>query len=172
MNKVILIVSMILLMAAGVTNPQDRNDFSIASLKGLDTVQVYAIVDDDLEKYLSEDRIKTVLELKLMQNGFVLSDDMSSVKARISMNITALENRGYDNDVLSFAISYNLDIDQPTLLSRDYNIYCISTTWSHSGVAIAGTRVVKSHLESIVNDGLDALLRDHLKANMNDRGHR
>ena len=136
---------------------QGDGQFQRNSLKGLDTLSVIVSVDDDIESYISAFRLKTVIELELRRNGFVVLNDINKVRAIVRYDIIAVPIEMYDT-VVQYAMSHSFTVEQWTILVRDPLILSFSSTWSDIGVSVWGTKIIKQEAEDWAKESTESFI--------------
>ena len=136
---------------------QGDGQFQRNSLKGLDTLSVIVSVDDDIESYISAFRLKTVIELELRRNGFVVLNDINKVRAIVRYDIIAVPIEMYDK-VVQYAMSHSFTVEQWTILVRDPLILSFSSTWSDIGVSVWGTKIIKQEAEDWAKESTESFI--------------
>lgn len=112
---------------------------------------------------LTEEDIRTIVELKLRLAGIKISDSNlvpGLVVILSAINVEVSENNPH------LVYSFELSIHQDSILIRDPSILVINgKTWDTGTTGITPKEDFKQKIKSTLNDLMDSFLNDYLKAN-------
>ena len=142
--------------------------YSRASLKGLKklsvVVQIEKPVSEDLRKAgLSEDRIRTGVELKLREEAkidVVYVQDLSS-----DTPILHVEIDGSKKTDKTFSFLIEVELWQKSFLKRDPKVEVIAGTWSTGVFGSASASNVATDMMRLINGMMDAFTKAYLSVN-------
>jgi hypothetical protein len=142
--------------------------YSRASLKGLKklsvVVQIEKSVSEDLRKAgLSEDRVRTGIELKLREEAkidVVYVQDLSS-----DTPILHVEIDGSKKTEKTFSFLIEVELWQKSFLKRDPKLQVIAGTWSTGVFGTASASNVATDMMKLINGMTDAFTKAYLSVN-------
>jgi hypothetical protein len=136
------------LCAAMLVSPlegQGDDQYTRPSLKGIRSVSVGVVLDDELTAYVTQQRLQTIMELAMRQYGLDINE-ASQADALVSLTILALPQTTGDK-VTHFAVAIDFNVLQPVALARDQSILALASTWSTGAVGSWGTQRVREASE-------------------------
>jgi hypothetical protein len=139
-------------------------------LKGVGKVTVEVLLAArEVPSWITEDRLRTILELRLRTAGFkVLSDaddrKDGDVNPRVLLDINIIPARLRGGPDIGYAFSSRLSLREYRASVRNQAILPIEL-WARSYLDIASSQNAASGVEKTVADLLDELINEWLKAN-------
>src|SRR4029077_15389637 len=125
------IMYLAILMLVGPSSPVVRADDTVISRESLKGIQTVSVVIEDLDEDakkvgLTEDNIRTDVELKLRLAGLNIAGQNSTVPGNtyLYVNVKVLP---------PFAANVTVELNQSVLLQRNGDLVIGSTTWELSG---------------------------------------
>ena len=142
--------------------------YSRASLKGLKklsvVVQIEKPISEDLRKAgLSEDRVRTGVELKLRDEAkidVVYVEDLSS-----DTPILHVEIDGSKKTEKTFSYLIEVELWQKSFLKRDPKLQVIAGTWSTGVFGSAPASSVATDMMRLINGIMDTFTKAYLSVN-------
>ncbi len=130
-------------------------------LRGIKTVNVFPYLTEASKKLgLTEEEIKTAVELKLQTSGIRVSAAMdSNPQMQIIVNSTSGQQ-----SVIGFNVSMNLV--EPCILGRNPKLSCAALTWGcYGNIGISQDNAFREGAKKLVSDVVDVFLNDYLAVN-------
>jgi predicted CXXCH cytochrome family protein len=150
------------------------------SLSGLRGVTVVAVVEqsDLFKRYgLTEDTIRTKVEMQLRRNGVrVINREERIVRQSwlyVYLRLMEVPSRYNFERVEALSGSLNIFLRQKVELLNtpgdSTRIFCTATTWDMSGIVIWGTTQVEEGLDETIRVLVEKFSKDYRKANPKDQ---
>jgi len=170
--KKCLVIFIVLLLSFFISAPVvvaiGDDMYSRASLKGLKklsvVVQIEKPVSEDFRKAgLSEDRVRTGIELKLREEAkidVVYVQDLSS-----DTPILHVEIDGSKKTEKTFSFLIEVELWQKSFLKRDPKLQVIAGTWSTGVFGTASASNVATDMMKLINGMTDAFTKAYLSVN-------
>ena len=143
------------------------DDHKIRTFQGIDSlfVAVEDITGDCQQLANAEDSLKTLIELKLRQNGIkVVSREVFNKNwetPAIYLNVNARDAR----ETTSCFGNISLELHDAVRLYRDGEFITFVETWKNSGVFLSPFNSVREYVKSIVDGHMDKFLNAYFQAN-------
>jgi len=165
---ILIAVLLSFLISTPVVMAIGDDKYSRASLKGLKklsvVVQIEKSVSEDLRKAgLSEDRVRTGVELKLRDEAkidVVYVEDLSS-----DTPILHVEIDGSKKTEKTFSYLIEVELWQKSFLKRDPKVQVIAGTWSTGVFGSASASNVATDMMRLINGLMDAFTKAYLSVN-------
>ena len=118
---------------------------------------------------ITEERLKTILELKLRANGLrvlTAEEDLKdpSVNPYVFLEVSTLESRNKAGNAIGFAYGARLSIRLVARVPINESFAPIEL-WARDTMGVSGTEQAPATTEKIVNELTEELLNDWLAAN-------
>lgn len=163
---IVLLLSFLISTPVVIAIGDDK--YSCASLKGLKklsvVVQIEKPVSEDFRKAgLSEDRVRTGVELKLRDEAkidVVHVEDLSS-----DTPILHVEINGSKKTDKTFSFLIEVELWQKSFLKRDPKLQVIAGTWSTGVFGLASASNVATDMMRLINGMMDAFTKAYLSVN-------
>lgn len=161
MRTVVLVVGLVLVLVA----PARAAEMQRETLRGLEAVLVVVSLDEGAkEAGLSEDVIKTAVELSLRKHGVPVFEKelrpdelQTDATARLMVRVWATKLNGDP----SFAYKISVELLQLAALKRDGLLF-LPPTWAKGTIIVIGQR---STMREWINDAVDKFANDWLAVN-------
>jgi hypothetical protein len=140
--------------------------YSRTSLRGLKKlsviVQIEEPISEDFRKAgLTEDRIRTGIELKLQEAKIdVVYGDLSS-----DTPILHMEVEGSNKDGKTYSFLMEVELWQKTLLKRDPKAEVIAGTWSTGVFGVGSVQNIANDIPGLINSMMDTFVKAYLSVN-------
>lgn len=132
------------------------------SLRDVQKVGVVVNLDSSLSGFISEHRLKTVVELALRQAGLEIAEGPDSRDGNLVLSILALPDTSNER-VVGFSASRRLQFYQGATLSRT-DQFLVIPTWERWTVSYWGRERVREAAERVTREGVDEFINDLLAA--------
>ena len=119
-------------------------------------------VSEDFKKVgLTEDRIRTAVELKLQEAKIdVIYRDLSS-----DVPILHVEIEGSNKDGKTFSFLIEVELWQKTFLKRDPKAEVIAGTWSTGVFGVGSVQNIANEIMGLINDMIETFVKAYLSVN-------
>jgi hypothetical protein len=165
--SIMIVVLLSFLISTPVVFAIGDDRYSRQSLKGLKklsvVVQIEKPVSEDFRKAgLTEDRIRTGVELKLQEAKIdvVYVQDLFS-----DTPILHVEMDGSKKTDKTFSFLIELELWQKSLLKRDPKVQVIAGTWSTGVFGLASTSNIANDMMGLINSMMDTFIKAYLSVN-------
>jgi hypothetical protein len=128
----------------------------LKGLKGLGVV-VETLSDAGHEAGITEDRLRTITELRLRTAGLVVDSD-SSPYLYVRYNLL-------DCEAGLCTYSYETSLNEPVTIERNGEVIVGANVWETGGVATVGKNKLARGVEDTLNQGIDKFLNAWLSVN-------
>ena len=163
-----------LALLGGVQPVAGQNDLAaeIASLKGLKSFAVVVTGlkgegdnAEELRPYLTEDRVRTVVELELRRNGVEVSpsEDADAQLMIESMALKVTANGGFAVVLRPRVNQWVAVLPRRPLPERGKPIF--APTWQTTNLVSGPSAGIAEHVVAILRSQVDSFLNDYFKAN-------
>lgn len=127
--------------------------FGEESLRGIKTVQVFVegLNENDKQDGLSENRLRTDVEIRLRQNGIKVVKD--TAESYLYLDVLVLKH-----DIGIYVYNIKLELWQEVSLTRKPDIKIIGTTWIRGSLGYAGSEVFVDTVRKSVADKVDEFI--------------
>jgi hypothetical protein len=166
-HLIISIVGLSLLLSTSSASAIGDDQNSRLSLKGLKklvvVVQIEKPVSDDFKKVgLTEERIRTGIELKLQEAKMdvVYRESLSS-----DVPILHVEVNGSKKDGKVFSFLLEAELWQKSLLKRDPKIEVTAATWSMGVFGSGLASHIANDMMGLINEMMDTFTKAYFSAN-------
>ena len=170
MNRKRLVASIVvlsLLLSASTAVAIGDDKYSRPSLKGLKklavVVQIQSSVSDDFKRAgLTEERIRTGIELKLREAKIdvVYIENLPS-----DTPILHVEVNGSKKDGKTFSFLIEVELWQKSSLKRDPKIEIMAATWSTGVFGLGLASSIADNIMGWINEAMDAFVKAFLSVN-------
>ena len=164
---IISIVALSLLVSTSTVLAIGDDKHSRPSLKGLKklivVVQIEKPVSDDFKKVgLTEERIRTGIELKLQEAKIdvVYTENLPS-----DTPILHVEVNGSKKDGKTFSFLIEVQLWQKSFLKRDPKIEVMAATWSAGVFGLGSASKIADDIMGWINSTMDTLVKAYLSVN-------
>lgn len=149
-KKILLLPLLIIFICNGISSQRDVKSYPLKGINAI-FVLIEKLPEDAIEIGLTEDRLRTITELRLRKEGIKIEEDGNIPYLYINVNIVEV------------AFNVILSINEWTTLSRNPSIECYAVTWQSF---YTGTHTNKpEYIVSSISNLLDEFLNDWYKAN-------
>jgi len=165
-----LITLIVLFLSFSISTPVvfaiGDDDYSRPSLRGLKkllvVVQIEKPIAEDFKKAgLTEDRIRTGVELKLQEAKIdVVYSDLSSDTPVLHVELDGSNRNG---KIYSFLIE--VELWQKTFLKRDPKVEVIAGTWSTGVFGLGSVQNIANDIIGLINGMMDTFVKAYLSVN-------
>jgi hypothetical protein len=169
-SKKCLITLILLFLSFSISTPVvfaiGDDDYSRPSLRGLKkllvVVQIEKPIAEDFKKAgLTEDRIRTGVELKLQEAKIdVVYSDLSSDTPVLHVELDGSNRNG---KIYSFLIE--VELWQKTFLKRDPKVEVIAGTWSTGVFGLGSVQNIANDIIGLINGMMDTFVKAYLSVN-------
>ena len=169
-SKKCLITLIVLFLSFSISTPVvfaiGDDDYSRPSLRGLKkllvVVQIEKPIAEDFKKAgLTEDRIRTGVELKLQEAKIdVVYSDLSSDTPVLHVELDGSNRNG---KIYSFLIE--VELWQKTFLKRDPKVEVIAGTWSTGVFGLGSVQNIANDIIGLINGMMDTFVKAYLSVN-------
>jgi len=161
------IVGLTLLVSTSTALAIGDDKFSRPSLKGLRklfvVVQIENPVFDDFKRAgLTEERIRTGIELKLREAKI---DVVYIQNLPSDIPILHVEVNGSKRDSKTFSFLIEVELWQKSFLRRDPNIEMLAATWSTGVFGLGSASTIANDMMGWINGTMDAFVKAFLSVN-------
>jgi hypothetical protein len=164
---IILIIGLLsFLISTSVAFAIGDDDYSRLSLRGIKKmsviVQIEKPISEDFKKAsLTEDRIRTGIELKLQEAKIeVVYSDLSSDSPILHMEV-----EGSNKDSKSYSFLIELELWQKTFLKRDPKVEVIAGTWSTGVFGVGSVQNMANDIMGLINSMMDNFVKAYSSVN-------
>jgi hypothetical protein len=164
---ILSIVALSLLLSPSTALAIGDDQYSRPSLKGLRklavVVQIGKPVSDDFEKVgLTEERIRTSIELKLQEAKMyvIYRENLFS-----DAPILHVELNGSIKDGKTFSFLLEVELWQKSFLKRDPKIEVVAATWSMGAFGSGSASHIAKDMMGLINEVMDTFAKAHASAN-------
>jgi len=164
---IISIVALSLLVSTSTVLAIGDDKHSRPSLKGLKklivVVQIEKPVSDDFKKVgLTEERIRTGIELKLQEAKIdvVYTENLPS-----DTPILHVEVSGSKKDGKTFSFLLEVELWQKSFLKRDPQIEVMAATWSAGVFGLGSASKIADDIMGWINSTMDTFVKAYLSVN-------
>jgi hypothetical protein len=160
---ILIVVFLSFLIFTSVVFAIGDDNYSRPSLRGLKkllvVVQIEKPVSEDLKKVgLTEDRIRTAVELKLQEAKIdVIYRDLSS-----DVPILHVEIEGSNKDGKTFSFLIEVELWQKAFLKRDPKVEVIAGTWSTGVFGVGSVQNIANEIMGLINDMIESFVKAYL----------
>jgi hypothetical protein len=168
-NCLIILITMLLsfLLSTSAVFAIGDDTYSHQSLKGLKklsvVVQIADPVSEDFKKVgLTEDRIRTGVELKLQEAKFdvVYTQDLLS-----DAPIFHVEVEGSNKSGKTFSFLIEVELWQKSFLKRDPKVEVIAGTWSTGVFGSGSAPTIANDIMGLINSMMDTFVKAYSSVN-------
>jgi hypothetical protein len=147
--------------AATAQSPSDSAVFS-----GLTSVAVGVDVDPDLERYISADRLKTVIELELRRSGIQVVDLQADATrdGNLIFALLAIPEESSSGRAVGFSVARLVDFYQGATLIRNSQFVVVST-WQDHSAHYWGINRVQQAAETAARSAVEAFVNRYMASN-------
>jgi len=163
---ILIVVFLSFLMSTSIGFAIGDDQYSRLSLRGLKklsvAVQIEKPISEDFKKVgLTEDRIRTGVELKLQEAKIdVIYRDLSS-----DTPILHVEVEGSNKDGKTFSFLIEVELWQKTFLKRDPKVEVIAGTWSTGVFGLGSAQNIANDIMGLINNMMDTFVKAYLSVN-------
>jgi hypothetical protein len=163
---ILIVVFLSFLISTSVVFAIGDDNYSRPSLRGLKkllvVVQIEKPVSEDFKKVgLTEDRIRTAVELKLQEAKIdVIYRDLSS-----DVPILHVEIEGSNKDGKTFSFLIEVELWQKTFLKRDPKAEVIAGTWSTGVFGLVSAQNITNDIIGLINSMMDTFVKAYSSVN-------
>jgi hypothetical protein len=163
---ILIVVFLSFLIFTSVVFAIGDDNYSRPSLRGLKkllvVVQIEKPVSEDFKKVgLTEDRIRTAVELKLQEAKIdVIYRDLSS-----DVPILHVEIEGSNKDGKTFSFLIQVELWQKAFLKRDPKVEVIAGTWSTGVFGVGSVQNIANEIVGLINDMIETFVKAYLSVN-------
>jgi uncharacterized protein YpmB len=163
---ILIVVFLSFLISTSVVFAIGDDQYSRPSLRGVKklsvVVQIENPLSEDFKKVgLTEDRIRTAVELKLQEEKIdVIYRDLSS-----DVPILHVEVEGSNKDGKTFSFLIEVELWQETFLKRDPKVEVIAGTWSTGVFGLASVQNIANEIMGLINDMIETFVKAYLSVN-------
>jgi hypothetical protein len=163
---ILIVVFLSFLMSSSIGFAIGDDQYSRISLRGLKKLLVVVQIEkpgsEDFKKVgLTEDRIRTAVELKLQEAKIdVIYRDLSS-----DVPILHVEIEGSNKDGKTFSFLIEVELWQDTFLKRDPKFEVIAGTWSTGVFGVGSVQNMANEIMGLINDMTETFVKAYLSVN-------
>jgi hypothetical protein len=163
---ILIVVFLSFLMSSSIGFAIGDDQYSRISLRGLKkllvVVQIEKPISEDFKKVrLTEDRIRTAVELKLQEAKIdVAYADFSS-----EIPVLHVEIEGSNKDGKTFSFLIDVELWQETFLKRDPKVQVIAGTWSTGVFGLASAQNIANDMMGLINNMMGTSVKAYLSVN-------
>jgi hypothetical protein len=163
---ILIVVFLSFLISTSVVFAIGDDNYSRPSLRGLKkllvVVKIEKPVSEDFKKVgLTEDRIRTAVELKLQEAKIdVIYRDLSS-----DVPILHVEIEGSNKDGKTFSFLIEVELWQKGFLKRDPKLEVIAGTWSTGVFGVGSVQNIANEIMGLINDMIETFVKAYLSVN-------
>ena len=163
---ILILVFLSFLMSTSIGFAIGDDQYSRPSLRGLKkllvVVQIENPLSEDFKKVgLTEDRIRTAVELKLQEAKIdVVYTDLSS-----DIPILHVEIEGSNKDGKTFSFLIEVELWQKTFLKRDPKAEVIAGTWSTGVFGLVSAQNIANDIIGLINSMMDTFVKAYSLVN-------
>jgi len=163
---ILILVFLSFLMSTSIGFAIGDDQYSRPSLRGLKklsvVVQIENPLSEDFKKVgLTEDRIRTAVELKLQEEKIdVIYRDLSS-----DVPILHVEIEGSNRDGKTFSFLIEVELWQKTFLKRDPKAEVIAGTWSTGVFGLVPAQNITNDIIGLINSMMDTFVKAYSSVN-------
>jgi hypothetical protein len=161
------IVALSLLLSTSTVLAIGDDKYSRPSLKGLKklivVVQIEKPVSDDFQKVgLTEERIRTGIELKLQEAKIdvVYTETLPSETPILHVEVNGSRRNGK-----TFSFLIEVELWQKSLLKRDPKIEVMAATWSAGVFGLGSASKIANDVMGWINSTMDTFVKAYLSVN-------
>jgi hypothetical protein len=163
---ILILVFLSFLMSTSIGFSIGDDQYSRPSLRGIKkllvVVQIEKLLSEDFKKVgLTEDRIRTAVELKLKEEKIdVIYRDLSS-----DVPILHVEIEGSNKDGKTFSFLIEVELWQKTFLKRDPKAEVIAGTWSTGVFGLMSAQNITNDIIGLINSMMDTFVKAYSSVN-------
>jgi hypothetical protein len=163
---ILIVVFLSFLMSTSIGFAIGDDQYSRPSLRGLKkllvVVQIKNPLSEDFKKVgLTEDRIRTAVELKLQEAKIdVIYRDLSS-----DVPILHVEIEGSNKDGKTFSFLIQVELWQKAFVKRDPKVEVIAGTWSTGVFGVGSVQNIANEIMGLINDMIETFVKAYLSVN-------
>jgi hypothetical protein len=165
--KWILLITVTVLLLASLDANAEFVVEDKETLRGIKAIFV-AIepIRPEAEKFgLTQDKIRSDVELKLKRAGIKVLSKEEWLKTTGSPRLYININQVYNNQVGAFICDMNVNFNQKVNLTRNPEVSCMATTWWTSATGAVGGKEMEEKVRDTIKDQVDLFLSDYLAVN-------